>query len=40
MNNLKNRLLVLFALFVFGQTAWAQFSGGNENIEVESSGAI
>ena len=29
MNNLRNRLLVLFALFVFGQTAWAQFSGGN-----------
>lgn len=28
MNNLRNRLLVLFALFVVGQTAWAQFSGG------------
>ena len=31
MNNLRNRLLILFALFVFGQTAWAQFSGGSGN---------
>ena len=28
MNNLRNSLLILFALLAFGPTAWAQFSGG------------
>ena len=28
MKNLRNSLLLLFALIAFGQTAWAQFSGG------------
>ena len=28
MKNLRNPLLLIFALIAFGQTAWAQFSGG------------